>query len=165
MEMEDTNPKMMMKLPRFGALPEMSVDLSKTKHAESRLVEAQSVNAATYANLEYIFNEAYRELRTAYATVCYRHSKAEEEIENVKAGLLLDSYQDFVKDKPKNFDNADMRKSFVQRNPEHQKAVDVRDQLKAIEVLLETRIKTMERTCAYMKKQMELLMRSGRTGF
>lgn len=164
MEMEDSNPKMLMKLPQFGSLPEMSIDLSKTRHAETRLPEAQSVNAATYANLEYIFNEAYRELRTAYATVCYRHSKAEEEIENVKAEIILGPYQEYVKDKPKNFDNADMRKSFVQREPNYQKAVDVRDQLKAIETLLDTRIKTMERTCAYMKKQLELLIRSGRTG-
>jgi hypothetical protein len=128
------------------------------------LLEAKTVNPATYADLEYTFNESYRELKRAYAGVTYRLAKAEEAVETAKATALLDKYPEFVKDKPRNYDNADIRKSFIQKDPDYLKATDYRDQIKAIECLIEGRIKIMERTTAYMKKQMELIIRSGAIG-
>ena len=153
-----------MTIPALGHLGELRIPLDKTLEAERRLEEAKLVNPATYADLEYTFNESYRELKRAYASVTYRLAKAEENIENIKAGILLDKYPEFIKDKGKSFDNMDMRKSFIQRDPEYAKAVDYRDQIKAIEMLIDSRIKVMERTCTYMKKQMELIIRSGAIG-
>jgi len=158
--MEDSNKKFLMTLPPVGRLPELSFSLEKTQIAEARLHEAQTVNYATYSDLEYTYNEAWRELRRAYAAVGYRLAKAEEEIENIKAGILLDKYPEFIKDKPRNFDNADMRKSFIQRDPEYAAAVDHRDQVKAVETLIDGRMKTMERTCSYLKKQLDIHARS-----
>jgi len=152
--------KFLMTIPAVGKLPEVSFDLQKTQIAESRLHEAQLVTYATYADLEYTYNEAWRELRRAYATVSYRVAKAEEEIKNIKAGILLDKWPEQTKDKPKNYDNADMRAAFIQKDPEYAAAVDHRDQMKAIETLIDTRAKTMERTCSYMKKQMEMHARA-----
>jgi len=150
-----------MKIPQFGALAELEITLDKTMEAESRLLEAKTVNPATYADLEYTFNESYRELKRAYAGVSYRLAKAEEAVESARATVLLDKYPEFVRLKPKNYDNADIRKSFIQRDEDYLKATDYRDQVKAIEMLIEGRIKVMERTTTYMKKQIDLIIRSG----
>jgi len=164
--MENIQPKSLsMKIPQFGSLPELEITLDKTIEAESRLLEAKNVNPATYADLEYTFNESYRELKRAYAGVTYRLAKAEEAVETARATVLLDKYPEFVRLKPKNYDNADIRKSFIQRDSDYLKACDYRDQVKAIECLIEGRIKVMERTTSYMKKQMELVIRSGAIGF
>lgn len=162
MEESNSQPKQnfVMTIPAVGRLAQITVDLQKTQIAEGRLHEAQLVNYATYADLEYTYNEAWRELRRAYATISYRVAKAEEEIDNIKAGILLDKWPEYIKDKPKNHDNADMRKAFIQKDPEYAAAVDHRDQMKAIEMLIDNRAKIMERTCSYMKKQMDIYARS-----
>jgi hypothetical protein len=165
MMMADLNKSVSMRIPQCGALGELEISLDKTLEAENRLIDAKSVNPATYADLEYIFNESYRELKRAYAAVTYRLAKAEEAVDNARATALLDKYPEFVKDKPRNYDNADIRKSFIQRDEDYLKATDHRDQIRAIELLIEGRIKVMERTTSYMKKQMELIIRSGAGGF
>jgi hypothetical protein len=163
--MADTeNRSVAIRLPGVGRLPELRLELSKTQEAEARLHEAQQVNPATYANLEYCYNESWRELKRAYAAVTYRLDKANEEIENIKAEILLDKWPEYIKDKPKSFDNMDMRKAYIQQQKPYLDATDHRDQVKAIEILIESRMKTMERTCAYMKKQMSILERTGGMG-
>jgi|WetSurMetagenome_2_1015567.scaffolds.fasta_scaffold208158_2 hypothetical protein len=148
-------------LPAVGRLQILNLDLSKTKNAESRLHEAKTVNPSTYTDLEYTFNEAYRELKRALSAISYRLAKAEEEIENIKAELVLDKYPEFIKDKPKSFDTADTRRSFIQKDQAYLKACDHRDQVKALEILLDSRVKVMEKTCSYMRKQIDMVIRSG----
>ena len=160
----ETTKGLVLKVPKFNSLSEIEVPLEATRVAESRLLEAKTVNISTYSDLEYTFNESYRELKRALAAVSYRLAKAEEEMENAKAAAILDKYPEFIKDKPKSFDNADTRKSFIQRDAEYRQAADYRDQIKVFEALLDSRIKVMERTCSYMRKQMDLLIRSGTAG-
>jgi len=150
-----------MELPALNNLPAISMDLSKTREAEIRLLETKNVNPSTYNDLEYMVNDAYRELKTNSAIVEYSLAKAEEAIDKARATALLDKYADFMKDKPKSFDNADGRKAFITLDPDVQAAKDRFDELKAAQTLIDGRIKVMERVSAYMKKRMDLIIKSG----
>lgn len=137
------------------------LSMDKTKEAENRLIEAKMVNPATYPELEYVFNESYRELKSHLAIVGYDIAMAEKHLANVKAEILLDKYPEFLKDKTSKFDNAEVRNAFVQKDPEYQKALDTVSTLKMIEMLMDGKVKVMERVTSYMKKQMDLILKSG----
>jgi hypothetical protein len=148
-------------LPAFGKTPELSLRMSSTREAEKRLVEAKTVNPMTYSDLEHCFNESYRELKKHMSTVGYQIAMAEKALETAKSDILLDKYPEFMKDKPKTQDNADLRKAFFMRDAEYVAALDRLAQLKAVESFVDGRIKVMENVCRYMRKQMDLVMRSG----
>lgn len=137
------------------------LSLEKTGEAEKRLVEAKMVNPATYSELEFTFNESYRELKVHLATVGFNIAMAEKHLANIKAEIILDHYPEFLKDKPSKFDNAEVRNAYVQKNPEYQKTLDTVNTLKAIETLMDGKVKVMERVTSYMKKQMDLILKSG----
>lgn len=148
-------------IPAFGKSPALSLDMNSTREAEKRLIEAKTVNPITYTDLEHCFNEAYRELKRHHSTIGYQIALAEKAMEMAKSNVLLDRYPDFMKDKPKTQDNADLRKAFMMRDEEYVAALDRINQLKAIESFLDGRIKVMENVCRYMRKQMDLVIRSG----
>lgn len=148
-------------IPAFGQSPAISLEITSTKEAERRLIEAKTVNPLTYSDLEHCFNESYRELKKHMSTVGYQIALADKALETAKANVLLDKYPDFMKDKPKAQDNADMRKAFMMRDPDYLAALDRVAQLKAIETFVDGRIKVMENVCRYMRKQMDLVLRSG----
>lgn len=150
-----------LELPAINNLPAVSFDLSRTREAESRLLETKNVNPSTYNELEFTMNEAYRELKNRSAEVEYCLAKAEEALDHAKATALLERYMDFIKDKPKSFDNADGRKAFITLDIDVKAAKDRVDELKAAQTLIDGKIKVMERVCAYMKKKIDLLIRSG----
>lgn len=138
-----------------------TLSMEKTREAEIRLVEAKMVNPSTYSELEFVFNESYRELKSHLAVVGYEISLAEKHLANVKAEIILDRYPEFLKDKPSKFDNAEVRNAFVQRDEEYQRTLDTINSLKMIETLMDGKVKVMERVTAYMKKQMDLIIKSG----
>lgn len=150
-----------MVIPAFGKSPSLSLEMGKTREAEHRIVEARTVNPSTYNDLEYCYNEAYRELKRHLSTIGYQLTLADKALETAKADILIDKYPDFLKDKPKSYDSADLRKAFCMRDPEYLAALDRVNQLKAIESFLDGRIKVMENVCRYMKKTMDLIIRSG----
>jgi hypothetical protein len=150
-----------MELPALNNLPAIQIDLTKTKIAEMRLLETKNVNIATYNDLEFMVNDAYRELKKAGSLVDFQLAKTEDALEKAKATALLEKYIEFMKDKPKSFDNADGRKAFMALDADVQTAKDRVDELKAAQSLIDGRIKVMERVSAYMKKQMDLMIRSG----
>jgi hypothetical protein len=150
-----------MVLPSFGQSPSLSLDITSTKEAERRLIEAKTVNPITYSDLEHCFNESYRELKRHMSTVGYQIAMAEKALETAKANVLLDTYPNFMKDRPKSQDNADMRQAFMMRDKEYVDALDRINQLKAVESFVDGRIKVMENVCRYMRKQMDLVLRSG----
>lgn len=139
----------------------VDLDLTKTREAESRLPEARMVNPSTYADLEFCFNEAYRELRRHDASLGYQITQAEKRAEMLKAEILLDRYPEFMKDRPKSQDSADTRKAFLMRDSEYLKAVDTIAMLKAAQAMVDGKIKVFEKTCQYCRKQMDLIIRSG----
>lgn len=148
-------------IPAFGKYPKMELDLSKTTEGLRRLVEAKMVNPYTYNDLEFCFNEAYRELIRHNAQVGFQLDMADKSLESAKADFLLDKYPDLIKDRPKSQDSADLRKAFLMRDADYVAALDRVALLKAIQAHVEGRIKVFERTCQYMRKQMDIMIRSG----
>lgn len=151
-------------IPAFQKSEEKALNLNNTREGERRLLEAKDVNPITYANLESCFNEAYRELRRHLATVGYELSKADNALETAKSNFLIDHYQEKIKDLPKSHDSADLRKAWLMRDSEYLAAKDRLDMLKATEALLDGKIKVFEKTCQYMRKRMDLVLRSGLSG-
>lgn len=148
-------------IPAFGQSPALSLAMSSTREAEKRLVEAKTVNPLTYSDLEHCFNESYRELKKHMSTLGYQIAMAEKALQTAKSDLLLDKYPEFMKDKPKSQDNADLRMAFFMRDTQYVAALDRIAQLKAFESFVDGRIKVMENVCRYMRKQMDLVLRSG----
>lgn len=152
-----------LELPAMGKVPGFSLELAKVREAERRLIEAKTVNPITYSDLEHTFNEAYRDLKRHLATLGFQLAKANQHLEEVKAEILLDKYPTYLSDNEikKSNDSADLRKAFMTRDPEFRAATDRIDQVKAIEAMMDGKIKVMENVCRYMRRQMDLVMRSG----
>lgn len=148
-------------LPAFGKSQALSFEMNLIKLAESRFHEAQQVNPITYVELEHTFNEAYRDLKRHLSTIGFQITQADKAIETAKAEVLLGSYAEFMEGKPKSHDNADLRKAFLMRDESYLAALDRINQLKALESLFDGKIKVVENVCRYMRKQMDLLLRSG----
>lgn len=147
-------------LPEFGSSPATTLDLSKIYEGERRLVESRVVNPATYNDLEFVFNEGYREAKTYMSLVGYEITKARKALRDAKARAILDEYPVFLKDN-KLKDNATVRDAFLERQLDYVAAQDRIDFLVAIESLLDGKIKNFEIVCRYMRKQMDLIIRSG----
>jgi hypothetical protein len=153
-------------LPAFGKSPELSLEMSKIREAEARLIEAKTVNPITYADLEHTFNEAYRDLKRHLAAIGFQLDMANKHLEEVKADIILDKYPQYLEDKAikKSNDSADLRKAFMARDPAYQNAIDRIAQLTAVQSNMDGKIKVMENVCRYMRKQMDLVLRSGLSG-
>lgn len=150
-------------LPAFGKAPELRLDLSNITEAEQRLIEAKTVNPVTYVDLEHTFGASYRDLKRHLSMIGFQISCAEKALEEAKANVLLDTYPEFLKtsEMKKSQDNADLRKAFLIRDPAYSAATDRINQLKALESNFDGKIKVMENVCRYMRKQMDLVLRSG----
>ncbi len=162
--MSETGPTQqgqIMVLPAFGKANEVQIDLSNVREAESRIIEAKTVNPATYTDLEHCFNQSYRDLKRYLSSIGYLIMQAEKAMEEAKADVLLDKYPEFMKDKPKSQDNADLRKAFLMRDENYLAALDRYNQLRALESNLDGKVKVMERVCAYMKKSLDIILRNG----
>jgi hypothetical protein len=154
------NEKTEMTIPVFGSLQSFKLSVSKIREGESRLIESRIVNPGTYSDLEYIFNEGYREAKSNLSVVMYEITKSEKVLREVKSRHLLDEYPDFLKEK-KIKDNSDVREAYLQRIAEYVSAKDRIDLLKAVESSMEGKIKVFENVCRYMKVQMNIEIRSG----
>lgn len=155
------SPSQVMVLKPFGKAPELRMEMKNVRLAESRLIEAKTVNPITYADLEYTFNEAYRDLKKYLSAIGYSVTLAQKSLEDAKADVILGSYAELIKDKPKSYDTLDLRNAYLTRDKAYSEALDRIAQLKALESNLDGKIKVMERVCSYMRKQMDLVLRSG----
>lgn len=148
-------------IPGFRGSPELTLDMSYTREGESRIIEAKDVNPLTYTELEHVFNEGYRELKRHFSNIGFQLSLAEKAFEIAKSDVLLDKYPEFMKDRPKGNDHADLRKAFMMRDKEYLEALDRINQLKAMESFVDGKIKVFENVCRFMKKKMDLIIRTG----
>jgi len=147
-------------IPQFGSLPQMTLDLTKIKEGEDRLYEAQNVTVISYSNLEYVFNEGYREAKKHLSQVGYQITRAEKALREAKSRALLDEYPVFLKDRNMK-DSAQIRDAFLETVQDYTLAQDRIDMLKAVDALLDSKVKVFENTCRYLKKQMDIVLRSG----
>lgn len=147
-------------IPEFGSSPAMILDFSKIYEGERRLVESRAVNPATYNDLEFVFNEGYREAKRYMSLVGYELTRARKALRDAKARAILDEYPVFLKENGLK-DNSMVRDAFLERQPDHVAAQDRIDSLVALETLLDGKVKNFEIVCRYMRKQMDLIIRSG----
>jgi hypothetical protein len=149
-----------------GRMPELRLEMAKIVEAEKRIIEAKTVNPVTYVDLESCFNEAYRDLKRHLSSVGYHLNLANKAMEIAKSDLLLDKYPEYLESNnfKKSQDNGDLRQAFFMRDEAYIAALDRINQLKALESNLDGKIKVMENTCRFMRKQMDLILRSGLSG-
>lgn len=150
-------------LPEFRGMPAVRLDLSSVVEADRRETKlmVKDVNPSTYSHLEYVYNEAYRDLKKHVATVGYQILRAESELDKAKAAALLEKFPVFLEDKPKGMNNAAVRDAFISQDKDVQEVRDRLDSLKMIEIFLDGRIRVMENVCRFMRKQMDMYIRSG----
>jgi hypothetical protein len=147
-------------IPEFGSSKQIVLPMTATREGERRLIEAKVVNSATYADLEYTFGEGYRESRKNISIIGYEITRAEKALREAKSTAILDDYPQFLKDNGLK-DNATVRDAFLERQPSYVAAQDRIDMLKAMLSLTDSKVKVFENVCRYMKKQMDLDIRSG----
>jgi hypothetical protein len=152
-----------MVLPAFGKSPELKLDLSNVREAERRLIEAKTVNPVTYIDLENCFNQSYRDLRRFTSLIGYEIVKAQKAVSDSKADVILGEYATVIADNPKK-GNSDLRDAYLARDVNYSAALDRVGQLQAMESYFDGKIKTMENVSRYLKKQMDLILRSGLSG-
>lgn len=149
-------------VPAFQKSSELVLSLNSTREGESRLLEAKMVSPITYADLESCFNEAYRELRRHLATIGYEITKAEAAVDAAKSNFIIDEYPNIVSTLPKAIQTqASTLQAHLIRNETYTTALDRVGQLKAMEALLDGKVKVFEKTCQFMRKRMDLILRSG----
>ena len=142
-------------VPAFQDREQIILNFGSIKEGERRLIEARVVTPSTYSDLSYSFNEGYREARSNITAIGYEIVQAEKIHQRIKSQLLLDEYPDFLK-KSTMKDNATLRDAFFDRSPELTEAQDRINMLKAMQSLMEDKIKVFENVCKYMKVQMDL---------
>jgi hypothetical protein len=147
-------------LPALGKIPELKLSMDKIVEAEKRILEAKSVNPVTYADLESSFNESYRDLKRHLSSIGFQIAVTEKAMEAAKANVLLDTYPAYIEANDVK-DNADIRKALLSRDEAYGAALDRYNQLKALESNFDGKVKVLENVCRYMRKQMDLLLRSG----
>jgi hypothetical protein len=157
------NDGLAIELPEFMSMPAIRLDLSNIVEADRRETKlmVKNVNPSTYSHLEYVYNEAYRDLKKHVATVGYQILRADSELEKAKATALLEKFPVFLDGKPKNMNNAAVRDAFVAQDESVRAIKDRLDSLKMIEIFLDGRIKVMENVCRFMRKQMDMYIRAG----
>lgn len=150
-----------LEVPAFGKSPALSLHMSKIREAETRYIEAKLVNPSTYSDLEHTYNEAYRDLKQHLSSIGYQLGLADKALRLAKAEVMLGSYADHMKGKPKYQDNADLRDAFLIKDSDYAAALDRVAQLKALESNFEGKIKVLENVCRYMRQKMYLISKSG----
>lgn len=150
-------------LPSLNRIPELKLQMSTIIEAEQRLIEAKTVNPITYADLEHCFNESYRSLKQHLASIGFQINQTEKVMEQAKAEVFLSKYPEYFQKQgfAKSYDNSDLRKAFLMKDEDYLMALDRLNQLKALESHMDGKLKVIENVSRYMKKQIDLLMRSG----
>lgn len=148
-------------LPAFGKSPQLSLDMSAVREAETRLIEAKTVSPVTYPDLSHCYNESYRILKQHLSNIGYQLNLAEKALEEAKADVILGTYAIFLEGKSKSVGNSELRNAFFIRDPAYGLALDRINQLKAVQSNFEGKIKVLENVVSYMKQKMYLVSRSG----
>lgn len=145
----------------FGKTPELRLDVTNIRTAETRYVEAKTVNPSTYAELEHTFNESYRDLKRHLSSIGYQLTLADKALRQAQGAVILGTYAEYLKDKPKSMDSTRLQDAFLMKDEEYLKALDRVNQLKAMQTNFEGKVKVVENVCKYMRQKMYLISKSG----
>jgi len=141
----------------------LTLSSDATDEAERRLQESIAVSPITYIELEYCFARAYSELRCNLAKITYEKTAKEKLLDETKGEALIDSYPKFLEEHPKLKDTADIKKAFLSKIVSISDILDAINTLTAMEMITDSKIKRIEKTCAAMKQKMYLISKSGLT--
>lgn len=144
----------MIVLPAFMHCGELRLNMSNWTNAINRMPEAKNFVPAMYGDLEFDFQEAWRESKANAIKVGDAIRKAKQNIEEIKADIILEEIPKALENLPKSANNADFRKAIMAKNENYQQAVEYLGKLEAMLEHFESHMKTMENTTSYMKKQM-----------
>lgn len=150
-----------LEIPAFGKSPILVLHMAKIREAETRYIEAKTVSPTTYSDLEHTFNEAYRDLKQHLSSIGYQLAMANKALREAKAEVMLGSYAEHMRGKPKYQDNTDLRDAFLIKDHAYQAAFDRVEQLKALESNFDGKVKVIENVCRYMRQKMYLISKSG----
>ena len=162
--MSEQNKGTALVVPAFKHCPELKLSMSGWEVAMSRMKEVQNLVPANYSNLEFIFQEAWRESKKNAIAVGDAVKKARQNIEEIKADIILGEIPKLLEDLPKNANNADFRKAVMMKNTDYTSATTHLEKLEAMLEHFESHMKIMENTSRFLKKQMDYIIRNGNYG-
>lgn len=151
----------MLMLPAFGKSPELKLDVTNIRLAETRYIEAKTVSPSTYADLEHAFNESYRDLKKHLSNIGYQLTLAQKALREAQGAVILGCYAEYLKDKPKSMDSTKLQDAFLIKDPDYVKALDRINQLEALKSNFDGKVKVVENVCKYMRQKMYLISKSG----
>lgn len=143
-----------------GVSPPIVLDISLIHEAESRLIESKNVSPATYKDLEYLYNQGYRQARQNLSAVDFQIVKTERQLEREKARVILEVLPEKLEGKPASYNNADFRASILSMDESYSTICERLDKLRAQAKFFEIRISVFEKACQYMRKGIDLIIRS-----
>lgn len=149
-------------VPGFRLCKELVLSMVGWESAIGRLKEVQHLAPANYSNLELDFMEAWRESKRNAILVGSEIRKAKQNVEEVKADIILEEIPKMLEDLPKSANNADFRRAVMSKNEDYKKSLEHLDKLEAMLEHFESHMKTMENTSRFIKKQMDYIIRQGR---
>lgn len=151
----------LMIIPAFKHCQELKLNVSGYKKAMTNMHLVKNLVPTNYSNLEYTFQEAWREARVNAIKVGDAIKKARQNIEEIKADIILTEIPKLLEGHPKTKDNTDFRKAVIAKNEDYKKATEYLEKLEALEAHFDSHMKIMENTSRFMKKQMDYYIRSG----
>ena len=146
-----------------GVNAPINLDITNIQEAESRLIEAKTVNPATYKSLEYLYNEGYRQARQHLANIEFQVVRAERQKEREKARVILEVLPEKLDGKAASCNNADFRAAILATDEKYNEVCEHIEKLKAMAAFFDIRIKVFEKACQYMRKGIDLIIRSSGT--
>jgi hypothetical protein len=150
-----------MVVPAFKNCQELKLNVSGYKKAITSMPLVKNLVPTNYSNLEYTFQEAWREARVNAIKVGDAIKKAKQNIEEIKADIILTEIPKLLEGHPKTKDNTDFRKAVISKNENYKQASEYLEKLEALEAHFDSHMKIMENTSRFMKKQMDYYIRSG----
>lgn len=148
-------------VPSYGHCPELKLSMTGWETAIKRLPEAKHLAAANYLDLEFAFQEAWRESKRNCIQVGDALKKAKQNIEEIKSDIILEEIPKMLEEKPKSANNADFRRAVMARNEDYLQANEHLEKLEALLEHFESHMKIMENTSRFLKKQMDYFRNLG----
>lgn len=159
--MNETKKGTTITVPAFRHCQELILNMTGWESAMSRLVEAKNLAPANYSSLEFTFQEAWRESKRNAILVGDAVKKALQNVEEIKADIILTEIPELLKDMPKTANNSDFRRAVMCKNSDYKSATEHLEKLQAMLEHFESHMKIMENTSRFLKKQMDYFIRNG----
>ena len=163
---ENSTPGTKMIVPAFRHCKALSLDMVGWSSALSRLHEVQNLVPSNYTSLEFTMQEAWREAKRNAIQVGDAVKRANQNIEEIKADIILDEIPKLLEEKnlAKSANNADFRKAVMAKSEDYKNALIHLEKLESMLLHFESHMKMMENTSRFMKKQMDYIIRNGSYG-